>query len=166
MYEFKKLSPGSVPAAVDKARCYRFLNEPREAESICLDILEVEPDNTEALVMLLLARTDQFPHHLTPKFDQAMELLPRLGDAYSKAYYEGLICERRGKVHLKRNQPGSGSVAYEWIEKAMDLYEKAIAASISGNEDAVLRWNTCARAIMENPGLKKEEGAAGEQMLE
>ena len=166
MYEFKKLSPGSVQAAVEKARCYRFLNEPREAESICLDILEIEPDNTEALVMLLLARTDQFPHHLTPKFDQAMDLLSRLGDAYSKAYYEGLICERRGKVHLKRNQPGSGALAYDWIEKAMGLYEKAIDASIAGNDDAVLRWNTCARTLMENPGLKKEGGSGEEQMLE
>jgi hypothetical protein len=166
MYELKKLSPGAVCAAIDKARCYRFLNEPGEAESICLDILEVEPGNTEALVMLILARTDQFGHHLTPKFDQAMELLNRLGDAYSKSYYEGLICERRGKAHMKRNQPGSGALAYEWFQKAMVLYENAMANSIAGNDDAVLRWNTCARTLMENPELKKTALVDEEQMLE
>ena len=29
---------------------YRLLNDPEQAESICLDILEVEPGNQEALV--------------------------------------------------------------------------------------------------------------------
>jgi len=42
---------GALPAAI---------NEPEEAESICLDILEVDADNQEVLVMLLLAITDQF----------------------------------------------------------------------------------------------------------
>ena len=51
---------GSGARALAKAERYRLLNEPGEAESICLDVLEVEPDNQEALVTLLLALTDQF----------------------------------------------------------------------------------------------------------
>ena len=31
--------------AVAKAKQYRVLNQPAEAESICRDILEVEPEN-------------------------------------------------------------------------------------------------------------------------
>ena len=59
-FELKTLSPEAVPRALEKAERYRLLNEPGEAESICLDALDVEPDNQEALVTLLLALTDQF----------------------------------------------------------------------------------------------------------
>ena len=92
MFDLKPLSQQAVPAALDKAQCYRFLNEPVEAESICLDILEVEPENQTALATLVLALTDQFGQELSPAFSQARELLPRFMDAYSKKYYRGIIC--------------------------------------------------------------------------
>ncbi len=95
MFDLKPLSQQAIPAAIDKAECYRFLNEPVEAESICLDILEVEPENQMALATLVLALTDQFGHGLNPAFSQARELLPRFQDEYSKKYYNGIICERR-----------------------------------------------------------------------
>ena len=38
-----------MPAALEKALRYRLLNEPVEAESICRDVLEVDPDNQAAL---------------------------------------------------------------------------------------------------------------------
>ena len=60
MFELKPLSLDAVPAALAKAEHYRLLNEPEEAESICVDILEVDPDNQRALINVLLARTDQF----------------------------------------------------------------------------------------------------------
>jgi len=44
-----------------KAERYRLLNEPEEAESICRDILDVDPTHEAALVNFLLALTDQFP---------------------------------------------------------------------------------------------------------
>ena len=37
-----------------------MLNEPGEAESICLDILAVDPDNQRAIIILLLAVKDRF----------------------------------------------------------------------------------------------------------
>ena len=64
MFKLKPLSKEAVPAALEKANCYRFLNEPVEAESICLDILEVEPENQQAIITLLLSLTDQFGHDL------------------------------------------------------------------------------------------------------
>ena len=54
MYELKRLTKEAVPRALEKAERYRLLNEPTEAESICQDILRVEPDNQPALVVLLL----------------------------------------------------------------------------------------------------------------
>ena len=60
MFELKLLSKDAVPAALEKAMRYRLLNEPGEAESICLDVLKADPDNQEALVTLLLALTDRF----------------------------------------------------------------------------------------------------------
>ena len=60
MFELKLLSMSAIPAALAQAERYRLINEPVEAESICLDVLEIEPGNQDALITLLLARADQF----------------------------------------------------------------------------------------------------------
>ena len=61
MFELKPISHESVAGALAKAERYRLLNEPGEAESICRDILEIEPGNQQALISLILALTDQIP---------------------------------------------------------------------------------------------------------
>ncbi len=166
MYTLKTLSKAAIPGALEKAERYRLLNEPLEAESICRDVLAVEPGNHQALIILLLALTDTFKQHLNTAFDQAHEVLERLSDQYCKAYYGGIICERRAKIHLERGGPGSGRLAYEWFHKAMKLYQTALNSCSPGNQDALLRWNTCARIIMRNPDVAPGEAEAGEQMLE
>lgn len=166
MFTLKTLSKEGIPGALAKAEHYRLLNEPLEAESICLDILEVDPDNQEALIILLLALTDSFKQHLNPAFNQALEVLERLGDQSCKAYYGGIICERRAKVHIERGGPGSGRLAYEWFRKAMDHYETALESCSPGNHDAVLRWNTCARILMRHPDVVPAPEKTGEEMLE
>ena len=155
MFELKPLEKESIPSALEKARHYRLLNEPLEAESICLDILELEPDNEEALIILVLSLTDQFERRLRKAFSDAKKVAERLEEEYDRAYYNGLICERRAKVHLERGGPGSGHVAYDWFRKAMDFYEKASAAD-EGNSDPILRWNTCVRIIRHHPELEAE----------
>ena len=166
MFELKPLSKEAIPAALEKANCYRFLNEPVEAESICLDILEVDPDNQQALITLVLALTDQFEHDLSRPFSKAVEIHQRLQEDYNRSYCHGIICERRAKAHLDRGGPGSGHIAYDWLHKAMQSYEKAIDQRLAGNDDAVLRWNTCARMIMRNPEVVPTEEQPGEHMLE
>lgn len=151
MFELKPISKKSIPGVLEKAERYRLLNEPLEAESICLDVLEIDDDNQEALVTLLLALTDQFGRKLTEKFRQAREILPKLEDDYTRAYYDGIICERRAKVSLQQGGPGSGNLAYDWFRQAMDRYEEAAEHKPKGNEDATLRWNTCARILNRNP---------------
>ena len=166
MYVLKTLAKEAVPSALEKAERYRLMHESMEAESICRDVLEVEPDNQKALIILLLALTDKFKQQLNPTFTQAQEVLEKLSDQYCKAYYGGIICERRAKAHMLGGGPGAGRVAFEWFHKAMNLFETALNSCSPGNQDAVLRWNTCARIIMQNPEVTPPDSASSEQMLE
>ena len=108
MFELKRLSDEAIPAALEKALRYRLLNQPAEAESICHDVLKIDPENQEALVVLLLALTDRFGKGYTVGILQAEEVVSRLRDAYERAYYAGVICERRAKAQLHYGYPGAG----------------------------------------------------------
>ena len=152
MFELKVLSHDAIPAALAQAHRYRLLNEPAEAESICLDVLKVEPENQEALVTLVLAYTDQFPDSSGARAGTAAEAaVARIQDDYKRHYYSGIIRERRGKAELTRDRPGSGRTAQEWLRDAMRCFEKAEAQRPEGNDEAILRWNTCARILMTLP---------------
>ena len=149
MFELKTLSEEAIPAALEKAERYRLLNEPAEAESICLDVLQVSPENQQALVILLLAVTDRFSKGYGVSDTQAKELLGRLKGEYDRAYYAGILAERRAKTKLAQGGLGSGW-AYGLFREAMECYEQAEAIRPPGNDDALLRWNTCARIIEKN----------------
>lgn len=166
MFELKTLSKEAVPKALEKAERYRLLNEPVEAESICRDVLRIEPENQSALVTLLLALTDQFEEHIADAVVQAREILPRLRGAYERAYYAGIIAERRAKAQLRRGGPGSGYTAYATFREALDWYEKAESLRPPGNDDALLRWNTCARILERHPHLRPAAEERVEPSLE
>ncbi len=156
-FNLKPMSKDAVPAALAKAERYRLLNEPGEAESICLDILQIDPQNEDALVMMLLALTDQFPHDLSSKTAaRANDLAASLATPYDRAYYAGIIRERRAKVILQRDRFGAASVAVEWLRDAMACYERAEAVRPPHNDDSLLRWNACARLLMELPAAASE----------
>jgi hypothetical protein len=153
-FEPKPISRESVPAALQKAERYRIINDPSSAESICLDVLKVDPDNQQALVSLLLAITDQFPEGPIEGVRRAREVLPRLGDEYKRAYYAGIICERCAKAQMRPQGPGLGENAYHWLREAMSWYERAEKQRPAGNDEAILRWNTCARILARYPQLQ------------
>lgn len=155
MSELKRITSEAIPRALAKAERYRLLNEPEEAESICEDVLSVEPENQQALVMLLLALTDNFRSSHAGRLHHVRELLPRLKEPYDQAYYAGIISERWAKAQYERNQ--SSPFVYGALREAMSLFEKAASLSPPGNDDAVLRWNACLRFIQSSPEL---EGAA------
>ncbi|HEY2573231.1 MAG TPA: hypothetical protein VGH65_04150, partial [Verrucomicrobiaceae bacterium] len=142
-FEIKPLSREAVPAALEKAMRYRLLNEPGEAESICHDILGADPDNQEALVMLLLAITDRYGRGYGVGAMQAQEVLVRLRNPYEKAYYAGIVHERRAKAKLLKANPGSGFEAYEYLCEAMICFEQAEKIRPPGNDDSLLHWNAC-----------------------
>src|SRR6266568_7607055 len=124
MSELKALHKEAIPAAIEKAMRYRLLNEPAEAESICLDVLRADPENQQALVVLVLALTDRFSKGYAVGDAQAQEIAARLRDAYEQAYYTGIISERRAKAYLHQNAGGSGFNAYEKLTEAMRWYGK------------------------------------------
>ena len=152
-FELKSLGPDSIAKALQKVERYRLLNEPAEAESICLDVLRVDPGNQQALVMLLLALTDQFDRGSASGVHQAREILPALKSDYERSYYAGIICERRAKALVRQAAPGSASVAYASLREAMEHYEHAQTMHPVHDDSALLRWNTCARMLMRSPEL-------------
>ncbi|HEX4954268.1 MAG TPA: hypothetical protein VF017_12830 [Thermoanaerobaculia bacterium] len=166
MLELKALPREAVPAALDKAEHYRFLNEPREAESICLDVLAIEPDNQRAARTLLLALTDQFDRDLAGIFDRAREAARRLEDDYSRAYYGGIVFERAAKARLRRGGPHANFIAHDWLQQALEHFEAAEKLAPAGNPDATLRWNTCVRLFQSNPALRSGTPELEHQMLE
>lgn len=151
-FELKSISVQSIPEALAKVERYRLLNEPTLAESICLDILAIAPDHQQALISLLLARTDQFQMRVPAK--AAQEILAKIKGDYEQAYYAGIIWERVGHARIREAGSGGGASAFHALREAMAHFERAINFASPTNNDAILRWNTCARVIMENPEVR------------
>ena len=143
-FELKQITPESIDAAIARAKHYRYLNQPVQARSICHDILAVDPDNQEALAILILAIADDFRTGVTA-VNEAKEHASRLTDEYEQRYYNGLIAERRARALLAKGP--SAAFAHDVFLDAMEWYEKAQALHPEGNDDAILRWNSCVRTI-------------------
>jgi len=146
MFELKPLHENAVAAALEKANRYRLLNEPGAAESIYLDILAIDPDNEDALEGIVLAMSDRYGKDYAVGDARVTEYLTRIKDDYARNYYTGITYERRAKAVLAKNGIG----AFELFRQAMDCFEKAEAMRPAGNDDAILRWNGCARIINQN----------------
>jgi hypothetical protein len=159
MFELKCLTPEGIPAALAKAYRYRLLNEPEQAESICLDVLRIEPGNQDALTALILSLTDRLsgPRPVPPR--AARELLPRLTSEYDREYYAGIIDEREGIAWLRSGKPRAGAAAFHCFREAMTHFEKAEAVRPPANDDALLRWNSCARMIAAYPDVAPTDDA-------
>ena len=155
MFDLKPLSPSAVPAALAKAERYRLLNEPTQAASICEDVLRVDPDNAAARVALILALSDELDGpEPGAALARARTLVAELPGEYERAYYSGILLERRALAQVAQGAAGSGFLAYDGLREAMDWFEKAEALRPPDNDDAILRWNTCARVLMQNPHLR------------
>ena len=169
MYKLKKLDPQGIPAALSKAERYRLLNEPREAESICRDILEVDPDGQGgsggAVAVMILALTDQFggghgSSHISP--DRVLALALRLDSEYDREYLSGVVCERWAKSEMSRGRDHTpGHVIFDWLARAMSHFEEAERRAPAGNEDAVLRWNSCVRILEQHREVRPRPEETG-----
>jgi hypothetical protein len=156
MFELKPLHHEAVPAALEKANRYRLLNEPGAAESIYLDILAIQPDNQEALVNIVLAMSDRFSKDYAVGEGRIQDFIAKIESEYERTYYTGIVYERRAKAALSK----AGINAYELFEQAMQSFEKAEAIRPAGNDDAILRWNGCARIIKRNNLAPRELSAS------
>jgi hypothetical protein len=158
MPDLKRISKDAIPRAIQKAERYRLLNQSWATESICLDILEVDPSNQQVIVMLLLALTDQFSSETYDLTQRAQALLGRITDVYQRAYYEGIIHERLAHAQLAHTALQAEAMAYESLRSAMEAFERAEKLREAGNDDAILRWNTCARTLERLRMIEQTEG--------
>ena len=150
----KPITREGVPAALQKAHRYRVLNDPTAAESICLDVLAVDPANVEALVMHVLTITDQFRRGRAEDLKRAEQAVAKLENPYRHAYYRGVIYERWANGILERAEPRAGEMAHPWIDRALEHFERAESMREPGNDEAILRWNTCVRLLHRHPDVK------------
>jgi hypothetical protein len=154
MFELKPLHPEAIPSALEKANRYRLLNEPGAAESIYLDILQIDSENQEALINIVLAMSDRFGKDYAIGDARVTEYITRIRGDYERTYYTGIMYERRAKATLAKEGVG----AYELFRQAMDCFETAEAMRPVGNDDAILRWNGCARIITRNKLSARDMG--------
>ena len=157
-YEVKRISTAGIGEAIAKAELYRSLNEPEEAESICRDILTIEPQHQLALRLLGLALTDQFTGQRSDRYHEAEDIFRHLHEPYERLYYAGLLYERRAKAMLKAGQPPRSLLAF--FDRALRSFAEAERIRPAGNDDAILRWNRCVRLLQnadyEWNGLEEE----------
>ena len=154
-YKVKRISTAGIAEAISKAELYRSLNEPEEAESICRDILVVEPEHQLALRLMGLAITDQFSGDASDRYKEVEVLFSKLNEGYERLYYTGLLHERRAKAQMHVGRaPHSLTPLFE---EAMRCFAEAETIRPPGNDDAILRWNRCARLLQSHPGFREEK---------
>lgn len=152
--QFKTISRGGIHGALAKVQHYRYLNQAEEAESICRDILAIDPENQMALRQLGLAMTDQFAGAGSDRVREAQDCFEKLSSAYERAYYLGILHERRAKAQLKAGHLAQSLLAS--FEKAMEFFEEAERIRPHGNDDALLRYNRCLRLVQDIPESRRE----------
>jgi tetratricopeptide (TPR) repeat protein len=150
----KRISSAGIGEAIVKAELYRSLNEPEEAESICHDILAIEPQHQLAVRLLGLALTDQFTGRNSDRYREAEEIFRQLSDPYERLYYTGILHERRAKAQLNLGQPAHSLLAL--FVQALRFFAEAEKIRPTGNDDAILRWNRCVR-LLQNRAYEWEE---------
>ena len=143
--KLKPISRAGIPEAIAKAEVYRYLNEPGEAESICRDILAEDPDNQTAVRLLGLAITDQFIGESSDRYPEAEQMFRRLASEYERGYHLGILQERKAKAQLRAGRPPHTVLPI--FEEAMAYFEAAERISPPDNDEAILRWNRCARLL-------------------
>ena len=152
--QLKSISKVGIPEAIAKAELYRYLNEPEEAESICRDILAVDPDHQLARRMLGLAITDQFIGAGSDRYAEAQSCFQSLRDSYERLYYSGLLHERRAKAQLLVGY--APHILLPLVEEAMHCFAEAEKIRPAGNDDSILRWNRCVRLLESRPDFHVE----------
>ena len=165
MDRLKPIGTAAIPRSIEKAERYRLINQPGAAESICHDILAAEPGNQRALHILVLSLTDQFSGESADLVKRSRDALAGVTNDYERAYYAGVISERRATAKLASGVPGAGFIAYEWLREAMESFEEAERLRPAGNDDALLRWNSCVRLLKSRSDLRPGPAQAVEVVL-
>jgi tetratricopeptide (TPR) repeat protein len=149
-YALKRLTRANLEAALVQAAHYRDLNQPEEAESICRDVLDVDPQNQPAWKLVGLAITDQLQAGPVGLLEEAIASFEQLTDEYERVYLVGVAWERAAKAHLEKNEAHSAVTAFE---HALCHFERAEVMR-PDSADPVLRWNRCVRLLSSHASLR------------
>lgn len=158
MLEPRNIPKETVEVALKQAQHYRLLNEPALAESICRDIIAVDDRNQPAWVTLLLSLSDQFEEKRAIALDQAKEVLEHFKDEYHRYYYGGIIQERWARAQKKLGVPHES--VDSWMRSAMSSYMMAEELAATNDPNPLLRWNTCARFLIESQANQPAQAAS------
>jgi tetratricopeptide (TPR) repeat protein len=151
-YELKKLADKNLDAAIALAQHYRDLNQPEDAESVCRDVLDVAPENVDALRTLGLALTDRFTTAWMSIFEEACALFKKLPTEFERAYFVGIAWERYAKAQL---EAGRAHNAIHAFEEALARFEEASTLAAKDDPAPILHYNRCVRALTTNPELMR-----------
>ena len=146
------ISKSNIKPALERANQYRLLLQPELAISICIDILAVDTNNQDAIIIYILALTDNISEGKNDK--KILEVISLLDTEYRKKYYKAIYYERKGIAFMKGSM--SKSFAYDLFIKAIELYKLARDISPKDDDNATLRYNSCVRSI-ENNNLKPRQ---------
>ena len=144
-HPLKSISKAGIPEAIAKAELYRNLNEPEETESICRDILAIDPVHQLARRLRGLAMTDQFIGAAGDRYVEVQSIFQGLRDPYERLYYTGILYERRAKTQLLVGY--APHTLRPLVEEAMRCFAEAEKIRPAGNDDSILRWNRCVRLL-------------------
>jgi tetratricopeptide (TPR) repeat protein len=153
--KLKPIHLESIAAALAKAELYRNLNEPEEAESICHDILAIQPNNQAALRLIGLAITDLFTGDVSDRYEEVENFFRQLSDPYEQIYCLGLLYERRAKAQMRVGRPTQTLV--QLFEEAMRHFAEAEKIRPTDNDESILRWNRCVRLLESLPRVEQAD---------
>lgn len=162
-HELKSLTGHDLDQAQRKAEKYRDLNQPDETDSICRDILAVDPRHQSALRSLGLSLTDRYDGDGMIYHREALAVFARLESPYERAYYTGIAWERYAKSQLAQ---GIGPGAHHAFHRALDLFEDAEELGAKADPDPLLRWNRVVRELNTHPLLRAVEDHAPESEMD
>ena len=144
--EYHKIDKGSIEDVLERAKQYRSLLQPDMAISICMDIFAVDKNNQEALVIYILALTDQLSQSESKVHQKKItDSIKRLDSQFLQHYYSGIFFERQARSLLKHSM--SRSFAYEAFIEAIAEFEIAEKMAPEHCADPILRYNSCIRTI-------------------
>jgi len=144
--EYHKIDKDSIEDVLERAKQYRSLLQPDMAISICMDIFAVDKNNQDALVIYILALTDQLSQSESKVHQKKItDSIKRLDSKFLQHYYSGIFFERQARSLLKHSM--SRSFAYEAFIEAIAEFEIAEKKAPEHCADPILRYNSCIRTI-------------------
>ncbi len=149
-HQLRRLDGHDLGAACEKAEKYRDLNQPDESDSICRDVLAVDPKNQQALRTLGLSLTDRFRENSMQFRVEAIAVFARLDSEYERIYLTGIVWERYAKTLLHQEVWRS---AFDAFHRALDLFDRAEDLASGDDPDPILRWNRIVRELTTHPRL-------------